>query len=111
MAALRRRVPPQREWYLGGLRTIRGLAPGTESGDAYWMGHVEVTTRSMFVRPIVFYDLGWAGDRNDWTHEGRLRNGAGVGASIMDGLFRIDAGKGIWPTHSVRVNAYLQGTF
>jgi hypothetical protein len=104
-------VPPQREWYLGGLRTIRGLAPGTESGDAYWMGHVEITTRSMFVRPIVFYDLGWAGDRNDWTHEGRLLNGAGVGASMMDGLFRVDVGKGIWPTHSVRVNAYLQGTF
>jgi hypothetical protein len=102
-------LPPQREWYLGGLRTIRGLAPGTESGDAYWMTHLEVTTRSMFVRPILFYDLGWAGDRNDWTHEGRLLNGAGIGASMMDGLFRIDVGKGIWPTHSVRVNAYLQG--
>ncbi len=104
-------LPPQREWYLGGLRTIRGLAPGTESGDAYWMTHLEITTRSMFVRPIVFYDLGWAGDRNDWTHEDRLLNGAGIGASMMDGLFRIDVGKGIWPTHSVRVNAYLQGTF
>ncbi len=104
-------VPPQRDWYLGGLRTIRGLAPGTESGDAYWMSHLEITTRSAFVRPIVFYDLGWAGDRNDWTHEGRLLNGAGVGASMMDGLFRVDVGKGIWPTHSVRVNAYLQGTF
>lgn len=104
-------VPPQREWYLGGLRTIRGLAPGTESGDAYWMTHLEITTRSMFVRPIVFYDLGWAGDRNNWTHEGRLLNGVGIGASMMDGLFRVDVGKGIWPTHSVRVNAYLQGTF
>jgi hypothetical protein len=102
-------VPPQRQWFLGGLRTIRGLAPGTEAGDAYWMSHLEITTRAEFIRPVVFYDLGWAGDRNDWTHEGRPLNGAGVGASLMDGLIRVDVGKGIWPTHSVRVNAYLQG--
>jgi hypothetical protein len=102
-------VPPQREWYLGGLRTIRGLAPGTESGDAYWMSHLEIATRDMFVRPILFYDIGWAGDRNNWTREGHLLNGAGIGASMLDGLIRVDVGKGIWPTHSVRVNAYLQG--
>ncbi len=88
-------VPPQREWYLGGLRTIRGLAPGTESGDAYWMSHLEIATRDMFVRPILFYDLGWAGDRNNWTREGRLLNGAGIGASMLDGLIRVDVGKGI----------------
>lgn len=104
-------VPPQRLWYLGGLRTIRGLAPGTDVGDAYWMTHLELTTRAMLIRPVVFYDLGWAGDRGAWSHEGRALNGAGVGASILDGLVRVDIGKGIWPTHSVRVNAYMQGAF
>ena len=28
-------VPPQRFWYLGGLRTVRGIAPGAQSGNAY----------------------------------------------------------------------------
>ena len=104
-------VAPQRLWYLGGLRTIRGLAPGTEAGDAYWLTHVELAPRTSTIRPVVFYDLGWAGDRADWSREGRALSGAGVGASILDGLIRVDAGKGIWPTHSVRVNAYLQGAF
>jgi hypothetical protein len=104
-------VPPQREWYLGGLRTVRGLAPGTDVGDGYWMTHLELATRSMFIRPVLFYDLGWAGDRSAWTHEGRALNGAGIGASMLDGLIRVDVGKGIWPTHSVRANAYMQGAF
>lgn len=104
-------VPAQRLWYLGGLRTIRGLAPGTDAGDAYWMTHLELTTRPMVIRPVVFYDIGWAGDRGAWSHEGRALNGAGIGASVLDGLVRVDVGKGIWPTHSVRVNAYLQGAF
>jgi hypothetical protein len=104
-------VPAQRLWYVGGLRTIRGLAAGTDVGDAYWMTHLELTTRPMFARPVVFYDIGWAGDRGAWGQEGRALNGAGVGASFLDGLVRLDVGKGIWPTHSVRVNAYLQGAF
>ena len=104
-------IAPQRLWYLGGLRTVRGLAPGTEAGDAYWLTHVEVGPRSVFFRPVAFYDLGWAGDRSDWGREGRALSGAGVGASFLDGLIRVDAAKGIWPTHSVRVNAYLQGAF
>jgi hypothetical protein len=104
-------VPAQRFWYLGGLRTVRGIAPGQEAGDAYWMGHAELAAHTAIVRPLVFYDLGWAGDRNAWAREGRPLSGAGIGASILDGLIRLDVAHGIWPTHSVRVNAYWQGTF
>ena len=104
-------VPAQRFWYLGGLRTIRGIAPGQESGDAYWMAHAEIGPQTPMIRPVAFYDIGWAGDRGDWTHEGRPLSGAGVGASIMDGLIRFDVARGLWPTHGVRVNAYWQGTF
>ena len=104
-------VPPQSFWYLGGLRTIRGIAPGTDVGDAYWMVRTELGAHSDIFRPLVFYDIGWAGDRSDWTRQGRPLSGAGVGASLLDGILRLDIAHGIWPTHSVRVNVYWQGTF
>ncbi len=104
-------VPPQSFWYLGGLRTIRGIAPGTDVGDAYWMVRTELGTHSEIFRPLVFYDIGWAGDRSDWSHQGRPLSGAGVGASLLDGVVRLDIAHGIWPTHGVRVNVYWQGTF
>jgi hypothetical protein len=102
-------VPAQRLWYLGGLRTIRGLAPGTESGDAYWMGHIEIGAHTHGVRPLAFYDLGWAGDRTAWTQQGRPASGVGVGLSILDGMLRFDVARGIYPTSGVRINAYWAG--
>jgi len=104
-------VPVQRFWYLGGLRTVRGIAPGQQAGDAYWMAHGELGAHTGLVRPVAFYDVGWAGDRTLWTQQGRPLSGAGLGASVMDGLIRLDVAHGIWPTHGVRINAYWQGTF
>lgn len=103
-------VPAQRDWFLGGLRTIRGIAPGQDVGDAYWMAHGEIGLRSSFVRPLVFFDMGWAGDRSDWGREGRPLSGAGIGVSLLDGLIRFDVAHGIAPTHGLRINAYWQGT-
>ncbi len=104
-------LPAQRAWYLGGLRSVRGEPPGTQVGDAYWMTHLEIGGRSPLVRPIAFYDVGWAGSRSLWAHEGRALSGAGVGVSLFDGLVRLDIARGVWPSHGVRVNAYWQGTF
>jgi hypothetical protein len=36
-------------------------------------------------RPSVFFDLGWAGDRRDFTSPGRPLSGYGVGLSILTG--------------------------
>ena len=36
---------------------------------------------------------------------------AGVGASFMDGLLRIDLAKGIYPEKSVRANLYVEARF
>ena len=104
-------VPAQRLWYLGGLRTVRGIAPGQQIGDAYWMGHAEIAVGRGILRPIAFYDIGWAGDRGLWAQQGRPLSGAGLGASVLDGLIRLDAARGLSPTHGVRINAYWQGTF
>jgi hypothetical protein len=104
-------VPPQRWWYLGGLQTVRGLPPGVEAGDSYWLTRVELGPRSVAFKPVVFYDMGWAGDRSDWGHEGRPLSGAGAGMSFLDGLIRLDVAHAIQPGRSWRVNSYLNATF
>ena len=54
---------------------------------------------------------GWAGSRTNFSHPGRPLSGAGVGASFMDGLIRIDLAKGIYPEKSVRANLYVEARF
>jgi hypothetical protein len=62
-------------------------------------------------RKIVFGDLGWAGSRKNFAHPGRPLSGAGVGASFMDGLIRIDVAKGIYPEKAIRTNLYVEARF
>ena len=97
----------QRFWYLGGLETVRGQAPGTSAGDAYWLGRAELAYGFRAARPVVFFDMGWAGERRDWSRPGRPLSGAGVGASFLDGLIRFDVAKGITPRRGVRVDFYV----
>ena len=105
------RVPAQRHWYLGGAQTIRGHDVGVASGNAFWMGRAELGTSFIAARPVIFYDLGWAGSRTDWQHPGVPVSGAGIGASFVDGLFRFDLAKGIRPNTGVRAYFYLEAKF
>ena len=100
-------VPVQRLWYTGGLRTIRGQIAGTQAGDAFWIGRVEVGMRNGVVRPVAFYDVGWAGSRGKI---GRIQpqRGVGVGMGFLDGLFRIDLSRGLYPTKRWRTDIYLE---
>ncbi len=104
-------VPIQKQFFLGGVQTVRGQRAGAEIGDSFWMSSVELGTRNVGFRPIVFGDLGWAGSRTDFAHPGRPLSGAGVGASFMDGLIRIDVAKGIFPEKSIRTNLYVEARF
>jgi hemolysin activation/secretion protein len=104
-------LPVQRLWYLGGPHTVHGQGPATAVGDAYWFGRAELGWGTSKLRPIVFGDLGWAGDRHDWRDPGKPISGAGVGASVLDGLIRFDLSRGIHPDRGFRVDLYLQGTF
>jgi hypothetical protein len=104
-------VPPQRLWYLGGTQTVRGQRVGSAAGDAFWMARAELGTSYVAARPVLFYDLGWAGRRAEWQHPGVPLSGAGVGASIMDGLIRFDLAKGIRPRRGVRADLYLEARF
>jgi hypothetical protein len=105
-------VPPQRFWFLGGSRTVRGHRPGTEAGDAFWLARAEIAHGVGVVRPVLFGDIGWAGDRREWRDIGQPMSGAGAGITILDGLIRFDVARGITPKPGQwRVDAYVEGRF
>ncbi len=107
-------VPQQRMFYLGGLHTVRGLAPGTAAdrggivgtpgGTAYWLTRTELGYGGAGFRSSVYYDAGWTGRKKGWNEPGRPLSGAGVGLSLLDGLLRFDVARGIYPTQQVRVD-------
>ncbi|HEX6536120.1 MAG TPA: ShlB/FhaC/HecB family hemolysin secretion/activation protein [Gemmatimonadaceae bacterium] len=105
------RVPPQRLWYLGGTNTVRGQPAGEMAGDAYWFTRTELAYGRITVRPVLFFDLGWAGARGEWASPGRPMSGAGAGASFFDGLIRFDLARGIHPDHGWRGDLYLESRF
>jgi hypothetical protein len=105
------RLPIQKQFFLGGVQTVRGQRAGAAVGDSFWMTSVELGTGWPGFRKIVFGDLGWAGSRTNFSHPGRPLSGAGIGASFMDGLIRVDVAKGIYPEKSVRTNLYVEARF
>lgn len=104
-------LPVQRAWYLGGTSTIRGQPVGIAAGNAFWLTRTEIGLGSVAARPVIFTDIGWAGDRHAWNEHVVPVSGAGVGASFLDGLIRVDLAKGIRPTAGVQASLYLDARF
>ena len=105
-------LPLQRHWFLGGTHTVRGQRPDTsQSGNAFWLGRLELARPVPGVRFSLFGDIGWTGDRTRLDVVGRPLSGAGVGISGLDGLIRFDVAKGINPGRKVMVNLYLDARF
>jgi hypothetical protein len=61
----------------------------------------------------LFSDIGWTGDRALLYKDqlGRPMSGVGVGSSFMDGLFRFDVARGLYPQKRVRVDMYVEARF
>jgi hypothetical protein len=104
-------LPIQRNWFLGGSQTVRGQRPATGIGNAFWMTRAEVAHGIGVIRPVLFGDLGWAGDRTTWREIGKPLAGVGAGFSVMDGLVRFDVARGLQPEKQWRVDAYIEGRF
>ncbi len=82
--------PVQREWFLGGPATVRGYGGGSRlHGDTFWRGRAEVASAFPAARLVAFSDAGWAGERGELSAEPALLS-AGMGASFLDGLLRLD---------------------
>ena len=91
---------------------MRGQSPDTtQSGNAFWLTRAELGSNNPGVRPAIFADLGWVGDRTKMGDIVRPMSGAGAGVSFLDGLFRFDVARGIYPRKQFRVDLYLEAKF
>lgn len=122
----------QRAWFLGGTRTLRGHAPSVVWGPSFARGRMEVARTFDVGTLSVFGDAGWAdhlggygladgdhggvdevGGRDAWRPAPALDNeetlfGVGVGASLLDGLMRLDVSHGLnGPARAFWVALYL----
>lgn len=104
-------VPAQRQFFLGGLQSVRGQTAGTMVGESFWMGRFELGRSWTLFRPVVFGDLGWAGARDAWGEVGRPMSGVGIGASFVDGMIRVDLARGMHPRWQTRLDLYLEARF
>lgn len=101
-------VPVQGLWFLGGPATVRGFAGGVVAGEAFWRARAEVGRAAPGARIVAFSDAGWAGARDGWAADPRLLS-AGVGASFLDGLVRVDLARALRSPTGWRVDLYLDG--
>jgi hemolysin activation/secretion protein len=101
-------VPIQSRWYLGGPNTLRGYGGGVTSGDAYWRARAEIANRFPAARVALFCDVGRAGPREHLSLA-RPLVGAGVGASFIDGLVRIDLARALKSPKGWRLDLYVDG--
>ena len=91
---------------------MRGQSPDTaQSGNAFWLTRAELGSNDAGMRPTVFADLGWVGDRTKMGDIVRPMSGVGAGVSFLDGLFRFDVARGIYPRKQFRVDLYLEAKF
>lgn len=103
-------VPVQHLYYIGGSTTVRGQSIGANLGNAYWFGRAEVG-KGLAGRRVLFADFGWAGDREQLSTIYRPIAGAGFGLSFMDGLFRFDVARGIWPEKDWKFTLYMDAKY
>lgn len=101
-------LPPQREFQLGGPRSVRGIRAGSLVGPAHGFSRMEMARQARGARIALFGDAAWAGamDRVRWDETVRS---AGVGVSVLDGLLRMDVARAITGSHGWRVHIYLDG--
>ncbi len=101
-------APVQGHWFLGGPATLRGYGGGVMNGPDFWRGRVEVANSSPGVRLALFSDAGWAGEGRAFA-VGRPRYSAGLGASFLDGILRVDLARALAAPKGWRVDLYVDG--
>lgn len=103
-------APLQRAFFLGGTESVRGYDTNVMYGESYWAGRAELATGFAAARLSLFTDLGWAGDRGSFAWDDRIQ-GVGVGASLLDGIFRLDLARSLRGPRAWKLHAYLDGLF
>ncbi|MGH7483265.1 MAG: hypothetical protein ACRELV_14020, partial [Longimicrobiales bacterium] len=101
-------VPPQRLWFLGGTQSLRGYHGAVARGTSFWRGRAELANDFPAARIALFGDVGWAGPR-DAFGTGRPLLSVGAGASMLDGILRLDVARALREPTGWRVSLYLGG--
>ncbi len=101
-------APAQRAWFLGASNTLRGYPASTVFGPTFGRARVEVArTFDQMTSVSLFGDAGWAGVSDAFDADDILY-GVGVGASVLDGLIRMDLSQGLTGPHrQFRFDLYL----
>jgi hypothetical protein len=88
------RLPLQRSWVVGGPLTLRGYPAGTRVGPTMGRVRLEVARVRGPAAWTLFGDGAWVGERDAWDPDDVLW-AVGAGASVLDGLVRMDLSRGL----------------
>lgn len=83
---------PQRDFRLGGARSLRGFTAGALQGPSAWSFGVDLALTRLLVSPVVFADFGQTSTR-DLAFHGRRSMSAGAGLSLLRGVVRVQAAR------------------
>jgi hypothetical protein len=103
-------VPLQYSWFLGGPSTLRGYGGSAAVGSSFLRARAELARGSPMAGIAVFGDAAWAGDRSDFAVDDALV-AAGIGASLMEGLLRVDLARALRQPVGWRLEIYLDAPF
>ncbi|MEK9500480.1 hypothetical protein WI372_05785 [Gemmatimonadota bacterium DH-20] len=119
-------APLQQSWILGGPTTLRGFDATTTVGRRFVRGRAELGRVFPAWTVTLFGDVAVTRDRPEWTLDGvgrwapdpeawshdDPRWAMGVGASLLDGLVRLDLSRGLTgPGRRTRLDLYLDALF
>jgi hypothetical protein len=102
--------PVQASWFLGGPASLRGFAGGAFHGPDFARGRVELASRLPVARVAAFSDVGWAGT-GDAYDRSQVALSVGAGASVMDGLLRVDLARALQPEPGWRLELWVDALF
>lgn len=101
-------TPVQRQFLVGGTTTVRGFQGGALRGGSFAAVRSEVGSEVALVRITGFADVAWVGPAVALPDSRPLASG-GMGASLIDGLFRLDVARAISGGSGWRLHLYLDG--
>ena len=99
-------LPAQKQFFLGGVRTLRGYAGSAAVGSSFARARAELALTRPEFGVAFFTDAGWAGARRDFRTTDALHS-VGVGGTILDGLFRVDLARALGQPKGWRLELYL----
>jgi hypothetical protein len=87
---------PQRQFRLGGSKSLRGYPAGSFRGTSAWAFGLDLGLTRGALAPVVFADAGQVAPRA-LHFAGQPAFSFGVGVSLLDGLMRLDAARPVAP--------------